>query len=124
MTYPRLFKDLSNDAATILGLISEASSTKPVAILTIQSEFDRWGEPITARRVKAIVAELRKAGQPVGASRGTPHGYYLISTADQASKSADAMIHQAKSMLLAASRMVPKSRMRELLGQIQIEVEA
>lgn len=124
MSYPRLFKDLSNDAATILGLISEASGAKPISILAIQSEFDRWGEPITPRRVKAIVSELRRNGQPIGASRGTPHGYYLIESGSEQEHTVRTYRRQILTMWKTLKRIDSTARMREFAGQLTTTLEA
>jgi hypothetical protein len=79
---------------------------------------------IDARQVKGIVSDLRKNFKvQLGASRGTPGGYYLIATAAEAHESAQYLFKQGTSMLKVARVLLGRAAMAELYGQLAIELE-
>jgi hypothetical protein len=76
------------------------------------------------RGVKAAVSDLRKNFKiQLGASRGTPGGYYLIATAAEAHESAHHLVHQATSMLSVARVLLGRQAMAELHGQLAIKLD-
>jgi hypothetical protein len=79
---------------------------------------------LDARQVKAAVSDLRKNFKvQLGASRGTPGGYYLIATAAEARESAHYLYEQGTSMLKVARVLLGRAAMAELYGQLAIELE-
>jgi hypothetical protein len=79
---------------------------------------------IDDRQVKAAVSDLRKNFKiQLGASRGTPGGYYLIATAAEARESAHYIVQQATSMLAVARVLLGRQAMADLYGQLEIKLE-
>jgi hypothetical protein len=75
----------------------------------------------TPREVKAIVATLRDAGEPIGASRGRLHGYYWASSVEDLESAARPMLNQAFAMLRTARKLLGRKRLKELAGQAAID---
>ena len=117
---PVLFRDLSGDEALVMGIIASSTAAAPASIAAIRAEA-HW---LTERRVKAIVAELRKAGQPIGASRGTPHGYYLIESGSEQEQTVCTYRRQILTMWQTLKKIDSTARLREFAGQLRAELEA
>lgn len=103
--------------AECLRLIAAATSGAPASI-----EYLSGQTGMDARAVKQAVADERVAGAPICARRGRPNGYYWATEVSQLEESASVMRNQAKSMLLAAGRLVGRHRLAEMLGQLTTEV--
>lgn len=103
---------LSTDESCVYSLIAGRDSSRPIPLAEICQATG-----LSARAVKGIVEALRVDGEPIGASRGKPSGYYLARSVEELESSARQLVNQAKRELLSASRLLGKKRVRELLGQ-------
>lgn len=95
-----------------LTIIKAHMASEPASIAYL---IQRTG--LSDRTIKSVVEDARMAGDPICARRTKPNGYYWASTAEELEASAATMAHQAKRMLMAASRLTGRKRLRELLGQ-------
>ena len=112
-------KPLSPLASAILPWIECATPDHPVSIAVLRSLIIHGA---TDRDIKGAVAELRDAGHRIGSSRGKPPGYYPITSAEDADRTARVYIAQAITMLVRARRNVTPQRWRELMGQDVLEI--
>lgn len=100
------------DSRQVLALIERATSDQPASIRQLSAQTG-----YSARALKQVVESARIEGAPICARRGKPCGYFYGRTAEELEGSARVLVNQAKSMLLAAGRLVARHRVRELLGQ-------
>lgn len=82
-----------------------------------------------ARGIKAAVRALRRAGFPVGSTRGgsgnRPPGYFLIRTRDEMERTLGPLRRQALDMLVTGGRLAgaQDAKLKELAGQIRLALE-
>lgn len=100
----------------VLDWIRTGTSSVPVPIAELELRTR-----LTPRAIKGAVERLRKAGEPIGASRGAVPGYYLIRTAEDADRAVAPLWRQILSELETVRRMLPPARYRELVGQLKME---
>lgn len=114
---------LSADERAVLAILSAArGASKAIGIEEIESKTG-----LNYRAVTSTIERLRTVHKRmIGSSRGTPHGYFIIESAQDLGQTIKPLKNQAIAMLhVVASLQGPrKSRLHELLGQLQIELDA
>jgi hypothetical protein len=92
----------------------------PITLLELRSHLVPL-RIFTDRELKAMVATLRDAGEPIGAHRGKLHGYYWADTPEGLETAARPMLNQAFAMLRTARKLLGRKRLKELAGQATID---
>lgn len=100
-----------------LTIIKAHMASEPASIAYL---IQRTG--LSDRTIKAVVEDARMAGDPICARRTKPNGYYWASTAEELEASAATLRNQAFRMLMGAGRLIGKHRIREMLGQLTVEI--
>lgn len=112
---------LGTDAAKLLGKLALVRGSQfPVSV---QKLADFVG--VSPREVKAIVKDLvENFGIPIGASRGEPHGYYLVMTLEEMRTTVRVYEGEVFSLLRRIRTLNPKHRMVELFGQMKLQEDS
>lgn len=97
-------------------MVREATREKPITLAEI-----REATGLSPRAIKAAIEQLRREGEPIGASRGKVAGYYAIKTADEADAYALTMWRQILSEIKTVKAMVTPSRYAEMVGQLRLD---
>ena len=97
-------------------LIREATREKPITLAEI-----RESTGLSPRAIKGAVEQLRREGEPIGASRGKVAGYYAIKTADEADAYALTMWRQILSEIKTVKAMVSPTKYAEMVGQLRLD---
>lgn len=100
-----------------------AGAARPVPLDDIRGwALDVMGQALTERTIKLAVKLLvEKYGVAIGSSRGAQHGYFFITTDDEARRAAAPLIGEIKSLARRCRTFTPKNPyIQHLLGQLEV----
>jgi len=103
-----------------------AGRQNPLSISTMQSIWHRGGQHVWNNRSvkKAAKSLLEQHEIPVGSSRETPSGYYIVLDDEDAESTVRAWAAEIRSLANRCRALSPKSPyVRELLGQMTVEMD-
>ena len=121
---------LNRDESAVYALIRNATSAAPISLARIaillehrrDTESERRG---SERSIKGTVESLRRRGLPIGSSRRKgSSGYFLITSAGDVDTFLQQFMAQVKTEAQTARAVAGSARIKHILGQIAIDLEA
>ena len=121
---------LTADESAVYEVIRHATSTAPislarVAILMHHRRTTESERKTSDRSIKETVSALRRRGLPIGSSRRRgSSGYFLIANADDIDRFLQQFMAQVRTEAQTARAVAGSARIKRILGQIAIDLEA
>jgi len=94
----------------------------PISMYAITRDLENENIFLHPRTVKAAIKQLIEThGIAIGATRGAEHGYFFITTDEQAQKAVEPLLSEIRSLAIRVRALSPSTPyIQHLLGQMEV----